>query len=219
MSAGPSPFDAFKPLAGGALETALNRLLALDTDTRTALAKLDGKRIELTLEAPPLALAIRVDSGGLKVGPVGGETEADLGLRATLSGLLSQLPFARTAGAASVGKLRINGDAELARTLQRLAERFDPDWQAPFIQVFGPILGPQAARILREGLRAGRRSASKLARDTAEYFTEESRDLVAKAELEAFHDDVDALRDRAERLLARVSKLPMAPSMSAEGCE
>ena len=41
----------------------------------------------------------------------------------------------------------------------------------------------------------------------AEYLTEESRDVVPKAELEAFHDDVDALRDDVERMAARVARL------------
>ena len=73
----------------------------------------------------------------------------------------------------------------------------------------GPIIGPQVSRVLREGLRAGSKLARDLARDAAEYVTEESRDVVAKAELAAFHDDVDALRDRAERLAARVARLPV----------
>jgi ubiquinone biosynthesis protein UbiJ len=49
-----------------------------------------------------------------------------------------------------------------------------------------------------------------LARDAAEFVTEESRDVVAKAELEAFYDDVDTLRDRSERLAARISRLSTA---------
>ena len=52
----PTPFDALKPLAGRALEAALNRAVALDPDTRDALAGLDGRRISLALDAPPLAL-------------------------------------------------------------------------------------------------------------------------------------------------------------------
>ena len=44
-----SPFDAFKPLAGRALEQALNRLVALDPDTAAALARLGGHRIGLAL--------------------------------------------------------------------------------------------------------------------------------------------------------------------------
>jgi|SRR4249919_747680 len=203
----PSPFAALKPIAGRALEIALNRLVALDPDTRKALAALDGKRIELALEAPAIALSITVRDGSLDVGPANPDSEADLGLRATLGGLFAQLPFARSSGAAPVGKLRINGDAELARTLQQLADRFDPDWEKPFADTLGPIIGPQVARTLREGLRAGSKLAQNLARDAAEFVTEESRDVVAKAELSAFHDDVDALRDRSERLIARVDRL------------
>jgi len=82
-----------------------------------------------------------------------------------------------------------------------------PDWARPFGQALGPILGPQVARVLGEGLQAGGKLAKNFARDAAEYVTEESRDVVAKAELAAFHDDVDGLRDRAERLIARVDRL------------
>ena len=208
MSARPSPLDALKPIAGRALELALNRLVALDPDTRAALTKLDGKRVELALEAPALALAVTVRNGQLRIGPPDRDNEPDLGLRATLGGLLAQIPFARTSSGPPVGKLRINGDADLARTLQQLAQGFDPDWDKPFADALGPIIGPQVARALREGLRASSKIAQNLARDTAEYVTEESRDVVAKAELAAFYDDVDVLRDRAERLIARVTRLP-----------
>src|SRR5918993_1204808 len=200
-----SPLAALKPIAGRALEAALNQLLALDPETRASLAGLDGRRVELQVEAPGIALAITVRGDRLEVGPVETEVEADLGLRATLGGLLGQLPFLRPDGGAPVGKLRINGDAELARRLQQLARGFDADWDAPFARALGPVLGPQVSRVLRDGLRGGVVLAQGLARDGAEYLTEESRDLVPRAELEAFYDDVDALRERVDRLAARVS--------------
>lgn len=203
----PSFFDAFKPVAGRALEIALNRVVALDPESQLALDSLEGRRIELALESPAVALSVTVRDRKLWVGPPETDSEPDLGLRATLGGLLSQLPFARRDGAPPVGKLRINGDAELARTLQKLAQGFDPDWERPFAETLGPILGPQVARVLREGLRTGRRVAGNFARDAAEFVVEESRDVVGKDELAAFHDDVDALRDRAERLLARMDRL------------
>jgi ubiquinone biosynthesis accessory factor UbiJ len=203
------PLDALKPLAGRALEQVLNRLVALDPDTGAALARLDGRRIGLALEAPPLALDITVADGRLAVGPP--TDEPDLGIRATLSGVLSQLPFLRASDAPPVGKVRINGDAELARTLQQLATRFDPDWDKPFADLLGPVIGPQVARVLREAFKAGAGFAKGFSRDTVEYLTEESRDLVGKAELSAFHDDVDELRDRAERLAARVARLTPEP--------
>ena len=56
-------------------------------------------------------------------------------------------------------------------------------------------------------MRHARGAAGALASNAAEYVTEESRDVVAREELNAFHDDVDALRDDAERLAARVNRL------------
>lgn len=202
-----SPFDAFKPLAGRVLEAALNRLLALDPEARSQLARLDGRRIELQLAAPPLALAITVRGDRLTVGPAGDEAPADLSIAATLGGLLRQLPPFRDSDAAPVGKLTLSGDAELAQRVQRLMRDFSPDFEAPFVQAFGEIAGHQIAKALHQAMRQARSGAGKLARDAAEFLTEESRDLVAKAELESFYDEVDHERDRAERLAAKLQRL------------
>ncbi|MFS2044667.1 SCP2 domain-containing protein, partial [Stenotrophomonas geniculata] len=94
-----------------------------------------------------------------------------------------------------------------ARRLQQLAKGFDPDWQQPFVSVFGEVLGVQVANTLRSALQHARQSAVDLAHSAAEFITEESRDVVPRAELDAFHDDVDVLRDDVERLGARVQRL------------
>ena len=204
----PSPLDSLKPLAGRALEAALNRALALDPDTREALLPLQGRRITLALEAPAIALQISVADQRLQVGSVDTQgEEPDLAVRSTLGGLLGQLPFLRKDYAAPVGRVRVSGDAELARRLQTLADRFDPDWQQPFVAVFGEIIGVQMANAARAALRQLRETSGSLAQNAAEFVTEESRDVVPRAELNAFHDDVDVLRDDVERLQAKVDRL------------
>ena len=208
------PFNWKQP-AGRALEAALNRTLALDPDARSALRALDGRRVALKIESPPLALEVRVEGDTLRVGPVDGEREPDLGVRGTLAGLLGQLPpplgsMFRRDDAPPVGKLRIEGDAELARRLQQLARNFDPDWQKPFADVFGDVVGVQVANAFATALRQARAFAANGAETLAEYVTEDSRDVVPKAELDAFHDDVDALRDDVERLAARVARMNRA---------
>jgi len=213
MAAANSPvLDAFKPIAGRALEIALNRLLALDPATSDELSALEGRRIQMTMEAPSLALELSVRDGRLAVGPARAESadaasEPDLAIRGTLGGLLAQLPFLRPRTGGPVGRIKIAGDAELARQLQRLAERYDPDWNLPFTDVFGDVLGVQLAIGVRAALRAGRDGAAQLARHGAEFLTEESRDAIGRAELDAHLDDVDALRDRVERLAARMQNL------------
>jgi ubiquinone biosynthesis protein UbiJ len=207
-----SAFDALKPIAGRALEVALNRLLALDPAASDGLSALEGRRIQLTMEAPALALELTVRAGRFLIGPAnadsaGARPEPDLAVHGTLGGLLAQLPFLRQGTGAGVGRMKIAGDAELARQLQRLAERYDPDWNLPFTDLFGDVLGVQVANGVRSALRAGRDGAIQLARHGADFLTEESRDVIGRAELEAHLDDVDALRDRVERLAARMQHL------------
>lgn len=202
-----SPLDSLKPLAGRTLEAALNRALALDPDTRDGLRAFDGRRVVLRIAAPPLALQVRVAGDRLEVGPVDESNEPDLGVRATLGGLLSLLPLFKRDDAPPVGKLRIEGDADLARRLQKLAQRFDPDWQQPFAAVFGDVIGVQIANAIASGLRHARDAAGAFATNAAEFVTEESRDVVARDELDAFHDDVDTLRDDVARIAARVARV------------
>lgn len=205
--------SGLKPLAGRALESALNRALALDDDTRQALSRLDGRHVALHLASPPLAMSIRVDGEALRVGPVDGASEPDLSVRTTIGGLLGQLQGMLGAAddhATPSGRLRIEGDAELARALQRLAQRFDPDWQRPFVSAFGEVMGVQVASAVASALKGARRAGREFTTTAAEYVVEESRDVVGRHELDAFHDDVDVLRDDVERMAARVSRLAAA---------
>ena len=202
-----TPFDSLKPLAGRTLEAALNRALSLDPEIRDGLRALDGRSVALHVAAPELALQVTVAGDRLQVGPVQADRQPDLSVRSTLGGLISQLPFLRNDNAPPIGKLRIEGDADLARRLQRLAERFDPDWQQPFASVFGDVVGVQIANALRAGLRHAREAGGAFASNAAEYVTEESRDVIPREELNAFHDDVDTLRDDVERMAVRVWRL------------
>ncbi len=198
--------DPIKPLAGRVLQEALNRLLSLDTASAGKLQALQGRRIEAVLQSPDIALAIDVRDGLLLVGPVDAAREPDIGFKTKLSGLLQSLPmFAQ--GKPAIGAMRISGDVELARLLQNLVKEYDPDWQQPFVTAFGPILGPQAAKFLRSAFLQARTAADNLVQSGAEYVTEEARVVIGKAELDDFLNQVDVLRQRGDRLQARVDRL------------
>lgn len=201
----PNPLRAALPAAGALLEAALGRALALDPEARERLAELEGRRIQLHLAAPPLGMELRVEAGRIRVGPAASDPEPDLRLKAGLGAVLSRLLPGTPA--AAPGQLRIEGDVELARQLQRLAADFDPDLEDAFAGVFGEVLGVQIAQALREALRQGRELGRGLLRGGVEHLVEERRDLVSRAEQEAFFDEVDALREAVERLEARLDRL------------
>ncbi|HEX7915951.1 ubiquinone biosynthesis accessory factor UbiJ [Rudaea sp.] len=191
---------------GNALEFALNRALALDAETQLRLSALEGRRIGVDLRGTGLAFAISVAGGKLIVGPHS-EKSGDLNLRAAPASLLA---FALRRGdddAVAPGKVEISGDADLARRMEKLMRGFRPDIEEAFAQTFGDIVGVPLARTLQRAFAYARESAHATAQDTAEFLREESRDLVAPAEMETFLDDVDALRERADRLEARVKHL------------
>lgn len=203
----PAVPNLIKSTLGRLLEAALARVVALDPDFAAQLAPLDGRRLELTLSAPPLALAATVRDGRFVIGPPAAAQAADLSVRASPGALLAQLLPGLGGTAAPAGRITISGDAELARRLQQLVQRFDPDVEEAFARVFGDVAGVQIARALKRGLDWTRRTASGFAQDAAEFITEEDRSVVAKAELAAFHDNVDVLRDDVDRFERRINRL------------
>jgi ubiquinone biosynthesis protein UbiJ len=202
-----APRHPLRAALGGALEIALNRLLALDPDSVSAVQSLEGRELGLALQAPPLALRVRVEQGKLRVGPEHEGAAPDLSIGTTLGVVLARLLPGREPDAMPIGQVRISGDAELARRLQQLVERYQPDVEELFARSFGDVVGVQLARALKRGLDWARDSAGALARDSAEFLTEESRDLVSKPELEQFLDEVDTLRDGVERFERRLQRL------------
>jgi ubiquinone biosynthesis accessory factor UbiJ len=193
-----------RKLAGRALETALNHALSLDPDTQAKLAALDGRSVQLQLRGVELALAITVEQGRLKVGPA--PESSDLRVAATPGSLLSML-FRRGEDGMAPGKVEIAGDAELARRLEKLASGFAPDFEEAFTRTFGDVIGVPMAKAVRDAFAHARESASHLSQDGAAWLRDEARIALAPGEVDAFLDDVDVLRERTERLEARLARL------------
>lgn len=193
-----------RKLAGRALETALNHTLSLDPDTQQRLAALNGRRVQLHLRGPEIALAVSVVDGRLQVGPP--HDDSQLRVAATPGSLLAMM-FRRDDDGIAPGKVEIAGDAELARRLEKLASKFAPDFEEAFARTFGDVLGVPLAKALRKGLVHARETASHLTEDGADWLRDEARIAMAPGEVEGFLDGVDHLRERSERLEARVQRL------------
>lgn len=201
-------------LLGRLLQAALNRALALDPDTRNQLRRLDGRALSVEFRNTPLALRLAVSGETLEVGPafVG---DSALRVAATPGSLVAMLLRRGDDAALAPGKVEIAGDAELARRLEKIASGYRPDFEEAFTRVFGDVLGVKIAQGFAAGLRYARERGEALVRDGADYLREESRDLIAPGEMDEFLDDVDALRERGERLEARIARLAAAAGKRA----
>ena len=214
MNTSVSFFEMLKPIAGNALEQALNRVLALIPIHGRPSPSSINVAFNWHWKAPSSLWKFWSKAINCELGP------CRIPKPIWVYAVRSRVPchscrfFAR-ATRRTVGKVRINGDAELARQLQNLAKNFDPDWDKPFAEAFGVIIGPQIAKALREAFKQGTVIAKKFSKDGVDYLTEESRDVVSGAEQAAFNEDVDDLRDRAERILARFEKLKQAQEPNA----
>lgn len=197
-----------RKLAGRALETALNHTLSLDPDAQQKLTALNGRRVLLHLRGPELALAVNVEDGRLKVGPPdeGDDAVSTLRVAATPGSLLA-MALRRGDDGVTPGKVEIAGDADLARRLQKLATQFAPDFEEAFARTFGDVLGVPIARAVRTALTHAKETASHLTEDGAAWVRDEANLAVAPGAAEVFFDDVDALRERSERLEARIARL------------
>lgn len=192
----------------GPLSSLLQRNLEGSARGRELLGSLEGRAIELRLAGTTLAAQLRVSEGRLGL-QTGVEAATDATLTATP---LTLARLAQGSGSASLrpGDLVVSGDAHVAQGFQRLLEAARPDWEEELARFVGDLPAHHLARAARGGVGFAARVGETLARNVAEYLTEESRDLAAPTEIEEWVAEVDRLRDDADRLEARLLRLERA---------
>jgi ubiquinone biosynthesis accessory factor UbiJ len=193
-------------LACAALEIALNRYLQLERSALQECAALSGKQIALEAADLGWTLVVRPHPAGVTVAA---EAEGRPDVRVSAPSLrLLQLAL-RTAGGTEglPAGLEVSGDTELLTRFNALLARvgFDPE------ELAAKLLGDGAAHRLVGGLRGlfgwGRHAAQRLSQDAAEYLSEETGDLAGRADIDEWMHGVDTLREGADRLEARLSRL------------
>lgn len=194
------PPDLLRPL-----EEMLNRRIAGSSRARALLAALAGRSMELRFAATPLRIRLAESSGMLTMRPAGDDPA-----NAVIEGTpLSFLRLATGDAAKSIraGGMDVRGDAEVAEGFRRLLEAARPDFEEELSRFTGDAAAHYLAGFARDAAEFGKRAGDTLARNAAEYLTEESRDLPVRVEVEEFLEDVDRLREAVDRLDARVASL------------
>jgi len=181
----------------------LNRGLPRSVRARQLVAQLAGHSVAIAIRD---FARLRVTSDGQTLTVAGEDGAAD----ATLSGGPLSL-LALSGGAAQAvlqrGDVIVTGDTEIAGKFRELLSLLRPDPEEELALVIGDVAAHRLGRVALLAGGWGRRAARVTLENLAEYLGHERRDLVPRNEGEQFLRGVEALREDADRLQARLELL------------
>jgi ubiquinone biosynthesis protein UbiJ len=189
-----------------ALESAINRYIALDPEGAARIGALQGRVILIEVAGFGTRFYVIPGSTGLQLyGAYVGEPDCVLrGAPLTLARMgVSRWKEDRLFS----GEVQIEGDTHLAQAFGDLLRSLEVDWEEQLSRLLGDAAAHQIGSGVRHVERWGRRTGEILSEDVKEYLQEEARALPSRYEVQDFLDDVDRLRDDVERLSARVQRL------------
>jgi ubiquinone biosynthesis protein UbiJ len=189
------------------LETAINRLLDLDGNTPARLERLDGRMLQLDIEGIGITLYFAFNGPHVEVG-TRSDYEPDTVIAGSPYALFSMaVPDDAGGWASPDSRVRISGDATLARDLERLFSRLDPDWEGRLSRVFGDVWGHQVAAGLRASAEQAKVTAENAGEMISEYLQRERGPLLRSEDITEFSRKVEETREMADRLEERILQL------------
>ncbi len=189
------------------LESAVNRLLELDEESPLRMDRLEGRMLQLDIEDIGITLYFAFNGGRVEVGTRSSH-EPDTVISGSPVALFAMAAPEQLAHWGTPGsRVNITGDANLARDLERLFSRLDPDWEGRISRIFGDVWGHQIATGLRAGVNQARETAESAGSMLSEYLDQNLAPVIRNEELEDFAAGVDETRRAADRLEARLQRL------------
>jgi len=198
------------PVWLAAVESLLNR--SIDGSIKAAAAAGGLNRTSLRIDIEGLSSIRAAVAAGRLALAAGDGAQADAvisGSPVSLLKLLASGAAARAGAAPDTARVpvRITGDAQVAARYRELVALARPDWEEELSRLVGDLPARRLALAASGALAFAARVRRTAGENLAEYLTEESRDLVNKPELEEFLLGVDQLRETADRVEARLTRL------------
>jgi ubiquinone biosynthesis protein UbiJ len=174
----------------------LNRMLAREQWARERLAPFAGRVARF--EAPPFALAFRIDEGGVFADAARAEPAVTVGAD------LAALPLALGDPQAMMRNVSLKGDADFAQALAFVLQNLRPEPEEELSRFVGDVAAQRIVGLLRSSAAHWRELAERMLDNSAHYFVTENPMIVGRDEVGEFNTDVARLRDDVARLEKRV---------------
>ena len=189
-----------------AIEKALNAYLHLDGEAFSRAEALQSKIIQLHINSLDINIYSLVGTDDIQLlGEYAGTPDA------TISGSLASLvrlsQSKDSASAMLESDVEILGDMRVAEGFSRMLSEASIDWEELLSKIVGDIPAYQAGSTVRKSNEWVSETIDAMKHNVAEYLSEESRMVPAKAEVAQFMEAVDDLRMASDRLEARLKLL------------
>lgn len=192
------------------LDAMLNRYLSLDPEMAKKMSVFEGRVIAIELAGINKKFYVfpqnNAEGACIKLSEYY-EGKPDAVIKGTPAALFKMGVTSDVAPMMLKGEVEIVGDMRLGREFKKLLAEMEVDWEDHLASLIGDAPAHQLARVAKQFSRWTNNARQSITTDISEYLQEESRDVVAGAELEMFYDDVDELRNGVDRLQARFDEL------------
>lgn len=176
----------------------LNHLLAQQPQLLGQLRQLAGKVARLQLPPHDICFEIGMD-GTLQASP----REP----HATLTIPLSLVPRLLSHDPAALSEMHISGESELAAALGKILQQLHWDAEEDLSRLIGDVAVNRLSQLGQAVFGTRGLLLKNLSENLVEHWTEEQPLIARKQQIQQFINDVDTLRDDAERLEKRISRL------------
>ena len=190
-------------------EKFVNLLIESDSHVKKHLASFCGKSMEIETFLPKLHLTIKFHDGGIRLNDF--ETKlvgppADVIISGDFDRLL-RLLIERKRHRFFNQHIKVTGDAELAQKLYDTLVKIDIDWAGILTPWLGHVLTNELHKKGGEVIDWSSQLNDSLNRNLQDYIKEEKRLAPSSDHLESLKDDIDLLKLRVDRVMAKTQLL------------
>ena len=200
-------------------EKFINHLIQNDFHVEKQFSNLAGKSLKINTSSPKMCLIVQFDFREIRLIEADEnqlEAQADLEVSGDCEQLLKILSN-RGEGVSFNPKINLAGDAILAQELQEALLTIDIDWPRALSPWLGHIAANEVAKNGRKAITWGNQFRESFNSNLHDYMEEETELFPSMGALDRFRHDLDSLKLRVDRVMARVQHLSKKIENRTEG--
>ena len=192
----------FNQLSASTVQTLARKVLSLDIQAKNNLQQFEDKVIQINIEDFNLVYYFSFKNAELFVSEKNSEKAATV-ISGKLSAFIAAAAAEHSSDSIFKGELNFSGDINTAKQFQSFAQSLNIDWHEPLAQVLGDPIAHTLATGLEKFSTWFGQTIESVNQDISEYVQEEAKVTPSQSEQQQFFQQVDQLRSKSDRLLAR----------------